>query len=415
MSLPQLSTALKRQPSLEKLSQPNRPYTHFIYDFPVQFKKQFPTAAPMGVGLIATWEFHVNQKGRANIRPAFETKLAGYQPFKPEYLLPVPGLKRKVFDGSQPRPVYGIIFNVSKQDDEIIERGYLQQKQSRPRIWFRAWMSKTGEFTKESPVVPVSMFADLRHTCNYYSPGTLMSAVELQRWKETLAVFGRYGVPEWYRKFVGAEVQGQRASKISPIFIEPTAYPHHVPRTQIPKPRGAKLEKEPLAPTVVALQKKYHKKHGKLAPPCPGNSIQARVFEEYHDELMRGQVDIDIEHSAHLKGTVNYWDRISDRCDDGLDVFDALRASRGQRPWKHPNIVDGPIEGVDEIQAAVQVTLQQPASNVVSRKPSTTVKRKEPPQNTQVPCPNGPPPAKKQKVQQPKAAAAVPRNPQNMQ
>lgn len=67
MSLPQLSTALKRQPSLEKLSQPNRPYTHFIYDFPVQFKKQFPTAAPMGVGLIATWDFHVNQKGRGLI------------------------------------------------------------------------------------------------------------------------------------------------------------------------------------------------------------------------------------------------------------------------------------------------------------------------------------------------------------
>ncbi|KAG4434464.1 hypothetical protein IFR05_010042 [Cadophora sp. M221] len=411
MSLQQYSIALKRQPSPERLHQPNRPHTHFIYDFPVQFKKQFPTAAPLGIGLISTWEFHVNQKCRANIRPAFDTKLAGYQPFKQEYLLPVPGLKRNAFDGSQTRPVFGIIFNVSKEDDEIIERNYMQQKQTRQRIWCNAWVSKTGVITKNHPTLPVSIFADLRHTSNYNSLGTLMSAVELRRWKDTLDLFRCHGVPEPYRKFVEAEVQGHTAIKISPIFIEPTAYPHRVPRTQIAKPSRAEPKKERLPPTIAALQNKYHIKHGKFAPPCPENSFQARVFEEYHNEIMRGQVDIDIEDSAHLKTTVNYWDRISDRCDDGLDVFDALRASRGQGPWRHPHTVDGPVEGVDEIQAAVQVTLQKPASNVVSRKLSTAVKRKEPPQNMQVPRSTGPPSAKKQKVQPPKeATAAVPKN-----
>ncbi|KAH7356778.1 hypothetical protein BKA65DRAFT_214620 [Rhexocercosporidium sp. MPI-PUGE-AT-0058] len=417
MSLWQLSTAMNLSPPPGELDKPEWIHLVLIYDFPVQFKKQFPTAVIAGVGLIPGWEFHINQKGRANIRPAFDTRIEKQEPYGTEYLLPAPAVKTPIFNTSRHKPLYGLIFMISKHDDQIIERNYAQQKQARQRVWSRAWLSRTGAYNLPSASVTVSMFADLRHTCNRYGPGGLSSAAELKRWEDTLTLFGKWGVPDVYRHFVAWEVQGHIANKISPIYIDPLAYPLDIfriplenPRDKVPKNAAGKR----LSPRTAELKEEYYRKHGALAPAFPANDHQARIFEDYHDELMRGQVDVDCEDAEILQATLDYWDRMSARCDDGLDVLDAIKASRGQRPWRHPNTVDGPAEDGDMNQAAVHPP-QKPASTVVSRKPSTAVKRKQPPKNAQVPTPHGPSPAKKQKVQQPKAAAtAVPKPPNSL-
>lgn len=315
--------------------------------------------------------------------------------------------------------MYGIVFNVSKEDNEIIERSYKQQNQPRSRVICDALECRKGGFDNGNAVVAeVSAFADLLHTCDGHKSGASTSPTEIQRWVETLILFQRHGVPTAYRAMVIHEVHGMGRTKISPIYVDPEAYPEEITRHLRNKQEPEKkVVKDLLPPKAAILKKQYFKKHGALALPPPRDDEQARIFEEYHDEVMRGQVDIDFDSSDHLKATVGYWNKMSDRTDDGLDFLDAIKESRGERPWKHPNTVRGPpeVEDKDEdkaIAAQPKKPATKPKAGPKAGNMRPPPKRKQAPQSMQAPPPNGPSPAKKQKVQRPSTAAA-PKAPKN--
>ncbi|PVH84528.1 hypothetical protein DL98DRAFT_528470 [Cadophora sp. DSE1049] len=465
MSLSQFTSSITGNPSRNKPES----FHHFVYDFPGVFGRQFPSATPKSIGIIPEWEFHFNQKNRANIRPRFATRVAGFEPVRNEYLMPAPEVKKECFDSRKGYPACGVIFEVNSYDNQAIEQAFA--KQHRQRVLCKAWASPNqGQAIDPKSVRIVSAFADLLHTRQGNNPAAFITTAEHHRWMETVDIFTRHNMPKALRDFVLNVVNGRATNMFSPIYVNPEAYPLEATRmirklrekrerekaykAQLPL-TAANLQKKAstsngtIAPSVQVndyqarvidhydheyiqdpidniyeqppprkatnLREQYYRKHGIFAPACPVNDKQAKVYEDYHDEGMRSQVDVDCQDAKHLKATVTYWNRMSERCDDGLDVLDAIKESRGQRRWMHPNTAEILDESEGEEEAAV--TQPKPASNVVTKKPSNAVnnkatnvlkqkpstmidKKRQRSQNTLGSHLAGQPPTKKSKVQQ---------------
>ncbi|KAK0107234.1 hypothetical protein ONS95_003936 [Cadophora gregata] len=467
MSLSHVTSAIVTMPSRNKIDS----FHLFIYDFPSVFARQFPSATAKGIGIIHEWEFHFNQKNRANIRPRFGTSLLGFEPVGKEYLMPAPEVKKEIFDSRKGFPACGLIFEVNSIDNMAIERAFA--KQHRQRVLCKAWTSPAlGQAIDSKSVRIVTAFADLHHTRQGGNPLTFMSPAEYHRWMETLGIYTRNGMPKVLRDFVLNVVNGKATNKFSPIYINPEAYPIDVTkmirklkekrerdkshRKQLP-PTATNLQKnnftstrtvvptiqaknyearisghcdeehiqdqivnvyeQPLPGKAANLQEQYYRNHGILAPACPFNDHQAKVYEDYHDEILRSQVDVDFQDTTHFKATVSYWDRISERCDDGLDVLDAIKESRSQRHWTRPNTAERLEAGEGEGETALPQPKPKPAFSVAMQKPTdatnskttdlteqkpatTIINERQRPQTAQASHLAVQPPVKKQKVQQ---------------
>ena len=396
--------------------------------------------------------------------------MAGFEPVGNEYLIPAPAAKKQCFDSRKGYPACGVVFEVNGHDNQQIEQAFVKQR--RQRVVCRALVAPArGLAIDPKAVRVVSAFVDLHHTRQGNNPAGFMSPAERQRWIETIALYTRHNMPRALRDFMLNLVNGRATNLFSPIYVDPEAYPleatrvfrrllekrereearrsrlllplvnlqKHVsthkgttrPAVQVNNNQGRvnggynhekikdqidNLDEHDLPQKAYILQGKYYEKHGILAPPCPVNDKQAKIYEDYHDEVMRGQVDVDFQDTKHLKATINYWDRISERCDDGLDVLDAIKESRGEGRWIHPYTA----EVIDESEDEEEPTLPQPklahmmvtkkpsnvtndkATNMIQQIPYTVVDNKrQRPQNPQEYQPTGQPPAKKQKVQQP--------------
>ncbi|KAL2073293.1 hypothetical protein VTL71DRAFT_10617 [Oculimacula yallundae] len=400
MSVSQYSNAVDSI-TVEKLASPDDLHYHLVYDFPQLYKSSFPNLKHSMVGCIPNWEFHINDLGKANIRPTFDIKVDGSKPYGKNYLLPSPGLKEKHTLSRESFLVYGVVFALNQKDDEIAEKYFAQPQEHRHRVQCNAVLGRNGRNYE----LQVSVFVDLKNTCTGFNQNLLKSQEDINKWRRTIDIFRKAEVPETYLKYLKAEVRGRIPSRISPIHVDSEAYLSDIP--DIPADEHAEkadheLIEQPLPPKAAFLRKKYYEKYGKLAPLCPTNRRQARVFDEYHDALLRSRADTEAEDTAHLNAAVSYSDWLASRADDGLDVYDAIREDHGQSPWKHPNTVRGPAENGVMKDVAGALTGAAPD---FSRKHATSLshKRKQPPPNLLIPGPDGATPAKKQKVQQPSA------------
>ena len=398
--------------------------------------------------------------------------MAGFEPVGNEYLIPAPAAKKQCFDSRKGYPACGVVFEVNGHDNQQIEQAFVKQR--RQRVVCRALVAPARGLAIDPKAVRiVSAFVDLHHTRQGNNPAGFMSPAERQRWIETIALYTRHNMPRALRDFMLNLINGRATNLFSPIYVDPEAYPLEAtrvfrrllekrdreesnrPRLPLPlvnlqkhvsthkgtirpavqvnnnnnqgspidcynneqiKDQVDNLDEHNLPQKAYILQEEYYEKHGILAPPCPVNDKQAKIYEDYHDEVMRGQVDVDFQDTKYLKATINYWDRISERCDDGLDILDTIKESRGERRWIHPYTA----EIIDDSEDEEESTLPQPkpapnvvtknhsnvthngASNIARQVPSTVVDNKrQRPQNQQEYQSTGQPPAKKQKAQQP--------------
>ncbi|CZT00774.1 uncharacterized protein RAG0_08678 [Rhynchosporium agropyri] len=399
MTTSQYSSTIKTMITADQGDHPERDYLHFIYDYPERYKKAYPGHRYTAVGYVHGWEFHVNQNRQANLRPIFNTSLAGIKPEGEKYLLPTPGLKNPNSLRRPTIPVHGLVFALSKEDDQILEERCELSEYPRSRVWCNATIRRDGIESQ----VKVSVFVDLRYTCNI-TEVFITSKVQLEEWENTFLLFLKEGVPKQYILSIIAEIQGQGPDKISPIFVDPEAYRIDFSKMSIDE-HSEEADKVIAdvhrTPSAALLLDEYYENYGTLAPACPTDSQGAKVFEDLHDGILRGHNTIESQSAAQRKATTSYVDRMSNRCDDGLDVYDAVRKTRGQKPWKHPDTVDVSVEEDDSDDT---VTSRQTAGpKVVSEKPSAPVNPKRS-HRKQASRPDGESLAKKQKVQDPKAA-----------
>lgn len=383
--------------------------------------------------------------------------------------MPAPEVKKQFFDSRQGYPACGVIFEVNSHDNQVIEQAFA--KQYRQRVLCKALAAPAqGQAIDPKSVRIVSAFTDLRHTRQSNNPGVFMCPAERLRWMETISVYSRHGMPKVLVDFVLNVVKGRTTNMFCPIYVDPEAYPLEATRVirKLEDKRerekayraqisftSANLQKKAsanngttappvqvndyrtrvidnddhgnaqvqidnnyersLPPKAVNLQEQYYRKYGIFAPVCPVNDKQAKVYEDYHNEVLRSQVDVDNHNAKYLTATATYLNRMSERCDDGLDVLDAIKERRGQCRWIHPNNAESLGESGDEEGAGlpqpesasnvvtknVSNAVNNRATNVLMQKPSAMMDNKrQRPQNIQGSHLARQPPAKKQKVQQ---------------